>query len=277
MSIDEPRTSRKDGDDRYYEWPKRGSLPSITTLLSRLPAMWLAQWQARIVAEEAANYISVTLDEAEEKYRNALTTILDGEEMPTFTIDRGIFANNEKAVNQLKGVPNRRRDDAAMIGTLAHSAVRNYLEFGTEPDMLDSGYVDAAKKFLWEKGLQPRRFEQELANFDLGYAGTADLLCRNQEDELIVVDWKTGNRIYPKHAAQIVALMNCTHYLTKEMGSADLPHCSGGFIVHLTEAGGFTPYRIKLDHAALMMQTMIGLMSVMQFSELKSSDLWVCN
>ena len=274
---DSPRTSFKNQDDRYYEWPERGTLPSVTTLLSRLPAQWLSAWYGKIIATEAVRSVEVLFNEAEEKYRQALYQALEGEPAIPFTIDRGVFSDQDEAVRRLKGLPNQTRDNAAAIGTMAHAAIRNYLEYGTEPDMLDEGYIYGAVSFLKDKGITPKRFELEMANFALSYAGTADVVGRDANDNGVVVDWKTGNRIYPKNAIQVMALMNCGHYLTSEMGTGDLPELTRGFIVHITEAGKYTPYEIKHDHAALMMETMKGLIPVMEFGKLKSSELWTCN
>lgn len=275
--IDSPRTSYKEGDDRFYEWPEKGTYPSVTTILSRLPARWLADWYARVIAENAAHFVSVCIDQAEQEFQEHERDLIENGphiDWEPFKVNRMSAADHDAAVRKMKAQPAKQRDDAAAIGTMAHAAIHHKLEHGTKPDILDSGYVEAAENFLRDKGITPKRFELELANYRQQYAGTVDLIGRDKQGHAVAVDWKSGKRIYPKHAAQICALMCCTHYMTPQMGSAELPHIERGFVVQITEDGKYRPHEFQLEHASLMLELMDALQTVMRFSSLKLSELF---
>lgn len=97
-----------------------------------------------------------------------------------------------------------KRDSAADIGTLAHFLAQCYLEHKT-PDLSDYTEDEIKKAELafnnfltfWESsGFQMVHSELQLSHNALRYGGTVDLIAKNQNGELVLLDIKTSNRLY---------------------------------------------------------------------------------
>lgn len=105
------------------------------------------------------------------------------------------------------------RDTAADIGTLAHFMIQCFLR-GEEPDLAEFSYADAAKasicflKFLdfWEReGLEVVATEVPLVSEACGFGGTVDLIAVDKLSQVLTIDWKTSDAIWPSHGFQIAA------------------------------------------------------------------------
>ena len=122
----------------------------------------------------------------------------------------------------LQGIDSTRyKDKLAGIGTLTHLMILNHLS-GLKTDNSEYSQNDIAQAencFLsyleWEKHhkIEPVLVEKPLVSEYHGYGGTCDLLgLINGELELI--DFKTGNAIYPEYFYQLSAY----NHLVKEQG-----------------------------------------------------------
>ena len=110
--------------------------------------------------------------------------------------------------------PNKARDEAADIGTLAHYLIQCHLQ-GTKPDtsQYSPANVDKAENcFLayleWEKGHIQKVIatEQQMVSEKYLYGGTADLVAI-VDGELAIVDYKSSNGLYPEYKIQVAAYL----------------------------------------------------------------------
>ena len=148
----------------------------------------------------------------------------DGKRVPSVTTILGIL--NKPALLQwawqcgVDGLDYRTvRDTAGDIGTLAHYMILSHLR-KQEPDLSEYSQhnIDLAEncflKYLeWEQEhtIEPLLVEEPLVSELYGFGGTIDCLAKVNE-ELWLVDHKTGKAIYPEMAHQLAAY---SHLLTE--------------------------------------------------------------
>jgi len=108
--------------------------------------------------------------------------------------------------------PEKVRDEAAAVGTVAHARVEAYLR-GLEFDasgitlerMKQSGFAFAAFKEWWgRERYQLVASELQLVSEKWQVGGTLDILAR-RDGELALVDIKTSNGLYREHRLQVAA------------------------------------------------------------------------
>lgn len=118
------------------------------------------------------------------------------------------------------------RDSAASAGTLAHAMIEEYLN-GRDPEMVlvnveydeatDQAIRDGAVKGFgafqeWaeQTKLEVLAQEMHLVSEEYRFGGTPDGIgiCAGK---LSLLDWKTGNRIYPDHLEQLAAYRQLWH------------------------------------------------------------------
>lgn len=122
---------------------------------------------------------------------------------------------------------NRKKDDAANIGTLGHAWVESYIkykinqqyeldqmpypEYATMPEMpINPILQNVANAFLaWESEhhVTFRASEAKIYSKKYGYAGTMDIEA-TVDGDLCVVDLKTSNHIVDEYRFQVAAYMN---------------------------------------------------------------------
>lgn len=101
-----------------------------------------------------------------------------------------------------------KRDTAADYGTEAHALLQQLtLDADTGVPEKFAPVVDAWQEWMDESGMQILATEQTLHyNKDgIRFAGTADLICLDKDLSIVIVDYKTGARIYPEYALQMAA------------------------------------------------------------------------
>ena len=113
----------------------------------------------------------------------------------------------------LEGIDSTKyKDKMADIGTLAHLFIMNHLR-GEESDTSEFTQNDiklAENCFLsyleWEKPhlIKPVMIEKPLVSDKYGFGGTPDCVCY-LNDELVLLDYKTGKAIYPEMIYQLAA------------------------------------------------------------------------
>jgi len=108
--------------------------------------------------------------------------------------------------------PNKLRDKAADIGTLAHYLIESHLK-GIEPDVSEYAPADLEKArncfnayLKWESNhvQDVLHTEISLVSQRYGYGGTIDLIAVI-DGKLSLVDFKSSNAVYPEHKIQVVA------------------------------------------------------------------------
>lgn len=208
-------------DGRYYEWNGE-KYPSVTTILSKgIPKPGLIKWSARFVAEGAVRQ----LDEWVEK-------------------------SDTEAIEFLAGLPDRRRNGSANLGSSIHAAVdaiANGRELVRPITPIAQPYVDGFNKFVEDFKPKFLLTEQAVFNRTHRYAGTLDIVARIGR-HTYVIDTKTGNRIYPEVAMQLAAYAN-GEFVGREGGEeVAMPKVTKGAVLHLSPNGyNLVPARIDDD------------------------------
>ncbi len=192
-------------DGRYYTW-QDDKYTSVTTILSKgIPKPALIRWSAKFVAEGAVNQLDEWLD------------------LP-----------DTEAIAFLAGLPDKRRNSSANLGSTIHAAV-DAVANGREMKVVSEeagAYVTGFMQFV--KDWKPKFLLTETAVFNRThkYAGTLDIVCKIGRTTYIV-DTKTGNRVYPEVALQLAAYKN-GEFIGREGGEeVQLPEISKGAVLHL--------------------------------------------
>ena len=142
---------------------------------------------------------------------------LDGVQVPGTTTVLGIL-NKPFLVpwaNKLglQGIDSTKyKDKMADIGTLAHLFIMNHLR-GEKTDTGDFTGNDIklaencfASYLAWEKShtIKPILIEKPIVSDKYGYGGTPDCVGY-LDDELVLIDFKTGKALWPEHTYQLAA------------------------------------------------------------------------
>jgi hypothetical protein len=114
------------------------------------------------------------------------------------------------------------RDAAANAGTLAHKMVENWLHkieprealCGEEDAQVVERAIKAFDAFLdWQRGtkLEVLAQEMQLVSETYRYGGTPDAIGQSENGQLVLLDWKTSNRIYADYLLQLAAYRQLWH------------------------------------------------------------------
>ena len=210
-------------------------LPSVTSIIGMKDKPALVSWAANQAAEYAI------------EHRDALNQL-----------------EPDAAIAAVKGAWRRSRDRAANFGTAVHLAI----ETGEMPEEGDPklGYVLGSIRALNDLGIDVDSQELELVSVQHGYAGTADIVGGNLNGK-VILDWKSGKGLYPEAAMQLVALMECDHYINAEDEMVPLPKSDIGYAVRLTP-GKWYQETIKRESEAgqRAMDSFLGLIPVWHFT-----------
>ena len=136
-----------------------------------------------------------------------------------------IYAMLERA----KALPEKLRDEAGNQGTEAHALIAQILE-GENPSIPKhlAAAVQGALAFIANHKITPLAVEQSLWHPTHEYAGTADLIARDADGRLLVIDWKRSNALYIQYDMQVAAYAMAVEALTGEK-----PHM--GYTVRLAK------------------------------------------
>ena len=113
----------------------------------------------------------------------------------------------------LEGIDSTRyTDNAAAIGTLAHSMVQAHLQKEVldmkqyAPEQIDLAENSLLSYFEWEKQhvIEPIACEQRFVSEELRYGGTIDCYCM-LDGVPTLLDFKTSKSIYDEHLMQLAA------------------------------------------------------------------------
>lgn len=112
-----------------------------------------------------------------------------------------------------KGIDYRKAKDAAAdVGTITHWLIECHLK-GFEPDTSEFAPADLSKaenaviKFMtwWDmQGFAVIESETQIVSHD-GYGGTLDIIARDREGKICLVDLKTSKGIYDEYWTQVAA------------------------------------------------------------------------
>ena len=204
-----PALARDTGNGRYYFHPGRSndSRPSITNIINKkYKPLFVAGMKA------AAEYAAESKDRL-----GALTT---------------------DEVFQLVSHPPRKDDSPAQIGDIVHGWIE--ADIKGEPKTLADDTAPQSARWMWQQWLKFKDYykpeftgsEFTVWSDGLGYAGTADFSCRINGMH-ILVDTKTGKRLYPEVAMQLAAIQYADFILEPDGSERALPQYDGYAGLHL--------------------------------------------
>ncbi len=173
----------KNGIVLYYDEPthtyKVGGkkVPSVTGITSRgLIKDGLTNWKVQFPLGQAKREINQMLN--------------DNIQLDRLSLEK-IFAEAEGATNKIM-------KEAGRIGTVVHGLVEDYLKGKEIPTQNDKRVVNCWNLFLkwWEnQEYEPIEIEKKLYCKKYNYAGTLDLVVKDKEENLVLIDIKTSNQI----------------------------------------------------------------------------------
>lgn len=172
------------GRGHYYQINGSGDLlPGVTTILgATIPKPYLVPWAAK----EAANRIKVHLSE------HAVNRPLTADEI-------------DRLVEEGRKEHEKKRDDAADVGTRAHQAIDAYIN-GDKVELTDDIRPAVEAFHQWQDN-NPFRLvmgDTKVASVNYGFGGSLDILGESK-DGLGIIDLKTSNQVSWDYALQVAA------------------------------------------------------------------------
>jgi hypothetical protein len=236
MTIPPQATTSANGH-RVYRWQGR-EFPSVTAILNGgVPKPFLPRWAAKVAAEYAIAHL------------DHLRLLAAGQ-----------------AIREVKQAPFTKRDSAAEVGDLVHAAVEAAATGRPRPAVPDhaAGYVAALDRFLADHTPGFLAAEQTVYSRRYGYAGTFDLLATLPGHGLVLVDVKTGNRVYPEVCLQLAAYA-AADFIGHPNGTTEqpLPKVQAGVVLHL-RPGGYQLLPVPIGPAVL--EAFLSALAVFRFA-----------
>lgn len=167
---------------------KEYKLPSVTTILNVIGKPALVPWAKKVSLE---------------KMRAELYGYVDD---PLFGGQRTIERSQvDQIIAAASKRPDEVRDAAGDFGTAAHGLIeRILLGESVTPTPSFEAVVQNFLHWYEGSGLQITASEKMVYSIAHGYAGTMDATA-TRGGQLVVLDWKTGNALYPEARLQVAA------------------------------------------------------------------------
>tara|TARA_B100000029_G_C17484957_1_gene926884 strand:+ start:450 stop:1274 length:825 start_codon:yes stop_codon:yes gene_type:complete len=111
----------------------------------------------------------------------------------------------KETMDDIKKRYNEEREEAAILGTRAHKVIEELLA-GESPE-IDGEMRPIYESFSeWKSSVDLEITSTEVVVYSpyYGYAGTIDAIGTTNKGQ-VVIDWKTGNALYPEHSFQVAA------------------------------------------------------------------------
>ena len=121
-----------------------------------------------------------------------------------------------EVIDQARQTPDFKRDQAAGFGTQAHELLDQVIQ-GLEPEVPPElePVINNFQAWRASSGMDIQLTEAMVYSEKHRYAGSADAIAY-RDGKLIVLDWKTGNGIYPEYGLQVAAYANALEEMTGE-------------------------------------------------------------
>lgn len=167
--------------------------------------------------------ISTPMVEAESQIK----TLLDQQVKLDRVILARVFQTASEKTEKIK-------KDAGLVGTVVHGLIEDYLKGEHFPPQTDKKVINCWNTFIkwWEQQeYTPVEIEKKIYSKNYNYAGTLDLVVKDKEGKLVLIDIKTSNSISFDYHLQLNAY---AFAYTEETKSA----ISSAKIVRLPKQGG---------------------------------------
>jgi len=122
----------------------------------------------------------------------------------------------EEIIEQARRRPDQLRDQAADFGTQAHVLIEQIIQ-GLEPDIPVEmePVVQSFTNWRQDSGLDIQLTETMVYSGKYRYAGAMDAVAY-RNGQLVALDWKTGNGLYPEHLLQVAAYAKALEEMSGE-------------------------------------------------------------
>ncbi len=122
----------------------------------------------------------------------------------------------EEIIEQARRRPDQLRDQAADFGTQAHVLIEQIIQ-GLEPDIPIEmePVVQSFTHWRQDSGLDIQLTETMVFSGKYRYAGAMDAVAY-RNGQLVALDWKTGNGLYPEHLLQVAAYAKALEEMSGE-------------------------------------------------------------
>lgn len=197
---------------RYYNHPATGKMmPSVTSILSLLPSPELQRWKEQKIINSCLNEL--------EQINN---------------LDRAL------AIRYLSEAPKRESHRAINEGIEIHKKIENRnkkIEIKRE----DREFIRSYEALLEKHKITVQSSELRGFNTELGYAGTIDALA-SMGGKRILLDFKTGRKLYINAALQLVAYSCFDDF----EGLEEPIEIDGLYVVHIRD-GNFRLFKVQKE------------------------------
>ena len=122
----------------------------------------------------------------------------------------------EEIIEQARRRPDQVRDQAADFGTKAHLLIEQIIQ-GLEPEIPAEmePVVQSFTNWRQDAGLDIQLTETMVYSGKYRYAGAMDAVAY-RNGQLVALDWKTGNGLYPEHLLQVAAYAKALEEMSGE-------------------------------------------------------------
>lgn len=228
---------------RFYKHPTQRHLkvPSVTSILDMLPAPYLRKWNSKIVAQSAIdNLEDITAIAAKSKTR---------------------------AVEWLKGAPDRELESAGTMGDRVHKVIEDLIYdplFEVEEDLMP--YVDGFFQFCDRFEPEWLFVEKPIYSITHLYAGSFDAIAKIK-DKNYIIDFKTTRSGISSKVAMQLAAYARADVMFVEGEEVSLPEIHAGAALWLRpDKWSFQPLRIDDD----IFHTFLSLRRVFEWEQQRS-------
>ena len=164
-------------DDKHIYYVNDKMVESVTGICGRgIPKPQLTNWLVNTPLNEVKRLINEKLDFGE-------------------PIDRAVL---ERIFASAKKKPDSFRDEGALVGSVVHGLIEDYLKGKEIPQQSDKAVVYCWNAVLgwWNKQkYEVVEIEKKIYCKKYNYAGTLDLICKDEKGNLVLMDIKTSNFI----------------------------------------------------------------------------------
>src|SRR6266508_6904262 len=225
------------GGHRVYAWQGR-EYPSVTAIISGgVPKPLLVRWAAKVAAEYAIG-----------------------------NLDHLRLLPAGQAIREVKQAPFTKRDTAADLGDLLHAAVEAAATGRPRPDLPDhaAGYLVGFERFVADRTPGFLLAERTVYSRRYGYAGTFDAIATLPGLGVVLLDVKTGRRVYPEACLQLAAYA-AAEFVGDPDGRTErpMPPVDAGAVLHL-RPGGYRLIPVPVGRAVL--EAFLAALAVFRFA-----------
>jgi hypothetical protein len=222
---------------RVYVWQGH-EYPSVTAIISGgVPKPFLPRWAAKAAAEYAIG-----------------------------NLDHLRLLPAGQAIREVKQAPFTKRDTAADLGDLIHAAVEAAATGRPRPDLPEAAasYLAGFDQFVADRKPVFLLAERTVYSRRYGYAGTFDAIATLPGHGMVLLDVKTGNRVYPEVCLQLAAYA-AADFIGDPDGTTEqpLPAIHAGAVLHL-RPGGYQLLAIPISRAVL--EAFLAALAVFRFT-----------